>query len=85
MWGQLAPPAGRLAPRAYYQPPHHNVSSPPPPWMILRCPLSQFDPRAHVGRSGLYISATTPLRRHRSFEKIETVIILRALAILGHS
>ena len=31
-----------------------NVGSPLPPRLHLRRPLSQFDPRAHVGRCGLY-------------------------------
>ena len=79
MWGQPAPPVGRLAPRAHCQPLHHNVGSPPPPRMHLRHPLSRFDPRAHVGRSGLYIPApATPWGIDKSFEKIETIIILRA-------
>ena len=34
---------------------------PPPPLRLhLHRSLSRFDPRAHVGRSGLYISAITP-------------------------
>ena len=57
-----APPTGRLAPGAHCQPPCCNVGSPPPPRLHLRRPLSRFDPRAHVGRSGLYISAPAPLR-----------------------
>ena len=36
---------------------HCYVGSPPPPRLHLRYPLSQFDPRAHVGRFGLYILA----------------------------
>ena len=39
---------------------------------------SRFDPRAQDWRSGLYISAPATALRHKSFEKIETLIILRA-------
>ena len=78
MWGRPAPPIGRPDPGAHCQPPHHNDSSPPPPRMHLRRPLSWFDPRAHIGRSSLYIPAPVPPERHMSFEKIETLIILRA-------
>ena len=38
-----------------------NVGSPPAPRLHLRRPLSQFDPRAHIGRSGLYIPAPATL------------------------
>ena len=50
------------APGPTYQPPCHNVGSPPPPRLHLRRSLSRFDSRAHVGRSGLYIPAYTPLQ-----------------------
>ena len=63
-----------------------NVGSPPPPRLHLSHPLSRFDLRAHVGRSGLYISAPAPPKGwHKSFEKTKTLITLRALSILGHS
>jgi len=61
MWGQLAPLAGHPAPGPTCQSPHHNVGFPPPPRLHLRHPLSWFDPRAHVGRSGLYIPAPATL------------------------
>ena len=61
MWGQPAPPAGHPAPQATYQPPRRYVDSPPPPRLHLRRSLSWFDPRAHDGCSGLYISALAPL------------------------
>ena len=61
MWGRLAPPVGRPAPRPVYQHLRCNVGSPPPPMLHLRRSLSQFDPRAHDGRSSLYMSAPTPL------------------------
>ena len=73
-----APPVGHPAPGTTYQPSHCIVDSPPPPRLHIRRSLSWFDPRAHIGRSGLYISAPSPLRRHKSFEKTETLIILRA-------
>ena len=68
----------RLVPGAHLSAPRCYVSSPPSPKLHLRHPLSWFDPRAHVRRSSLYILAPAPLRRHKSFEKIETLIILRA-------
>jgi hypothetical protein len=40
------------------------------------CSLSRFDPRAYVGPSGLY-KETPALLKAKSFEKIETLIILR--------
>jgi hypothetical protein len=53
--------ASHLAPGAHRQPPRRNVGSPPPPRLHLYRPLSRFDPRAHDGRSDLYIPApTTP-------------------------
>ena len=65
----------------------HNLSAPRcyvgsllPPRLHLCRPLSWFDPRAHVGRSSLYIPAPATLLRHilhKSFEKTETLIILR--------
>ena len=51
---------GRLAPGPTYQPPRRNVGSPPPPRLHLHRPLSRFDPRAHVGRFGLYKPALAP-------------------------
>ena len=57
MWGRLAPPIGHLAPRPTYQPSRGIVGSPPPPRLHLRSPLSRFDPKAHIERSGLYILA----------------------------
>ena len=57
-----APPAGRPASRAHRHPSRRNVGSPSPPRLQLHRPLSRFDPRAHVGRSSLYISAPAPLK-----------------------
>ena len=62
MWGWPATPAGRLVPRPTCQPLHCNVGSPLPPRLHLRRSLSRFDPRAHVGRSSLYISAPALLK-----------------------
>ena len=47
MWGRPAPCGPTYQPRRY-------VGFPPPPRMHLRRCLSRFDPRAHVGPSGLY-------------------------------
>ena len=63
MWGQMALPAGRSGPGPTCQPPRRNVGSPPPSRLHLRRPLSRFDPRAHVGRSSLYILALVTLLR----------------------
>jgi hypothetical protein len=46
---------GRPTPGATRQPLSRYVGFPPPPRLHLRRSLSWFDPRAHVGRSGLYI------------------------------
>ena len=56
------PPVGHPAPRATRQPPLPYVGSPPPLRLHLRRSLSRFDPRAHIGRFGLYISAPAPLK-----------------------
>jgi hypothetical protein len=56
----LAPHVGRPAPYGPLVGPRRSVGSPPPPRLHLRRPLSRFDPRAHDGRSGLYISALPP-------------------------
>ena len=63
-WGRPAPPRGHLAPRGPTCQPPSYVGFPPPPRMHLRHPLSQFDLRAHVGRSGLYIPALPPPWSH---------------------
>ena len=79
---RLPPPVGRLVPWAHMSAPPSNVGSPPPPRLHLHRPLSRFDPRAHVGRSGLHIPApATPgiIPVIKLFEKTETLIILRAL------
>ena len=84
--GYQAPPAGRPAPRPTYQPPHCNIGSPPPPRLHLRCSLSRFDPRAHVGRSSLYISSPAPLLKassHLRRQKPKSSLELHH--ILGHS
>ena len=47
--------------RAHLSAPHCYVGSPPPPRLHLHRPLSWFDPRAHVGRFGLYILAPATL------------------------
>jgi hypothetical protein len=47
------------------------------PRLHLHRSLSRFDPRTHVVSSGLYKQTPAPLR-HKSCEKIETLIILRA-------
>ena len=80
--GRPAPPACRLAPGVHLLAPCCYVGSPPPPRLHLcRC-LIPFDPRAHIRRSGLYILAPiTPRKRTpviKSFEKTETLIVLRA-------
>ena len=56
------------------------VGSLPPPMLHLRRSLSRFDPRAHDGRSGLYIPAPIPLPQalDKSFEKTEILIIFKA-------
>jgi hypothetical protein len=51
----LAPPASRSALRAIRQPLPRYVGFPPPSRLHLRHSLSRFDPRAHIGRSRLYI------------------------------
>ena len=57
----LAPPIGRLAPRATHQPRLRYVGSSPSPRLHLHRSLGQFDPRAHDGCSGLYKQPYTPL------------------------
>jgi len=54
-------PVGHPVPGATRQPPPCYVSSPPPPRLRLHYPLSQFDPRVHDWRFGLYIPAPTTL------------------------
>ena len=79
MWGCLAPLLGRPAP---YEPtcqPHRYVGFLPPPRMHLHHCLSRFDPRAHVGPSGLYNLAPASPARHKPHlilraEKLETLI-----------
>ena len=61
MWGCLAYRWGRSAPVGPTYQPALYVGSPPPLSMHLRCCLSRFDPRAHVGPLGLYIPAPAPL------------------------
>ena len=63
MWSRLAPTVGHPAPWPTCQPPRRNVGSPPPPRLHLHCPLSRFDPRAYIGRFGLYIPAPAILPR----------------------
>jgi hypothetical protein len=57
--------------------PPSNVGFPLPPRLHLGRSLSRFDPMAHVASSRLYIPGPAPLR-HKSFEKTETLIFLRA-------
>jgi hypothetical protein len=77
MWGWPALPAGRPAYRPLRYSPNFYGCSPPTLRLHLRCSLSRFDPRAHIASSGLYKQTLAPLR-HKSFEKTETLIILRA-------
>ena len=60
--GRPAPPVSHPAPRAHLSAPRCYVESPPPPRLHLCHPLSRFDPRAHVGRSGLYNQPLPPSR-----------------------
>ena len=71
----LAPPVGHPAPLVG---PRRNFFAPPPLRLHLCRSLSRFDARAHDGRFGLYISALATPRGNKSFEKTETLIILRA-------
>jgi hypothetical protein len=55
------PHVGHPTPRATCQPPPRYVGSPPPPRLHLHYSLSQFDPMAHDGHSGLYKQPCTLL------------------------
>ena len=54
---ETGPPVGHQVPWALMSTPPLNVGSPPPPRLHMCHPISQFDPRAHVGCFGLYILA----------------------------
>jgi hypothetical protein len=60
MWGQLAPPIGRPAPRGGPRLSASRTFLLPTPRLHLRRPSSRFDPRAHVGPLVLYNQAWTP-------------------------
>jgi hypothetical protein len=77
MWGWLAPPVGQSAYGPLRQFPNCYGGSPLTPRLYLHYSLSWFDPRAHVANSRLYKQTLTPLG-HKSFEKTETLIILKA-------
>ena len=66
MWGHPAPLSGLLVPYGPTYQPRRYVSFPPPPQMHLRCCLSRFDPRAHVGPSGLYNPTLASSRHQKS-------------------
>ena len=70
----LAPPVSRPDPRAHLSDPRCNVGSLPPSRMHLRHPLSWFDPRAHVGWSGLYNQPLPPLQGTLPLVKIRPKI-----------
>jgi hypothetical protein len=62
IWGRPDPPADRPTPWPHMSVPLRYVDYPPPPRLHLHHSLSRFDPRAHVGRSELYIPGPAPLR-----------------------